>query len=86
MPDKSKHLWAYTLRRSAAEACLLALEDRFSGHEAFYIVSPRTTETIPCLELAARYFSNVPVRGDLSGTRGFFDTSKAERLLGWRHP
>jgi UDP-glucose 4-epimerase len=86
MPDKSKHLWAYTLRRSAAEACLLALEDRFRGHEAFYIVSPRTTETVPSLELAARYFANVPVRGDLSGTRGFFDTSKAERLLGWRHP
>ena len=28
---------------------------------------------------------NLPVRGDLSGTRSFFDSSKAERLLGWNH-
>jgi hypothetical protein len=27
----------------------------------------------------------VPVRGDLSGNRGFFDCHKSERLLGWKH-
>jgi len=27
----------------------------------------------------------VPVRGDLSSHRSFFDCRKAERLLGWRH-
>ena len=86
MPDKAKHLWAYTLRTAAAEACLLALDDRFRGHEAFYIVAPRTSEPALSLDLAARYFPDVPVRGDLRGTRGFFDTSKAERMLGWRHP
>jgi UDP-glucose 4-epimerase len=85
MPEKAKHLWAYTLRPAAAEACLLALDDRFRGHEAFYIVAPETTSDTPSLELAARYFPDVPVWGDLGGHRSFFDSSKAERLLGWRH-
>ena len=85
MPEKAKHLWAYTLRPAAAEACLLALDDRFRGHEVFYIVAPNSTSTTPSLELAARYFPDVPVRGDLSGHKSFFDSSKAERLLGWRH-
>lgn len=85
MPEKAKHLWAYTLRPAAAQACLLALDDRFRGHEVFYIVAPDTTSSVPSLELAARYFPEVPVRGDLSGHKSFFDSSKAERLLGWRH-
>ena len=86
MPEMAKHLWAYTLRPAAADACLRALDDRFRGHEAFYIVAPDSTSPTPSLELAAKYFPNVPVRGDLSGHKSFFDSSKAERLLGWRHP
>jgi hypothetical protein len=27
----------------------------------------------------------VPIRGDLSGHRSFYDCNKAERLLGWTH-
>ena len=34
------------------------------------------------LELARQYYPDVPIRGDLSGHRSFFDSSKAERLLG----
>jgi UDP-glucose 4-epimerase len=86
MPEMAKHLWAYTLRPAAADACLRALDDRFRGHEAFYIVAPDSTSPTPSLQLAAKYFPNVRVQGDLSGHRSFFDSSKAERLLGWRHP
>lgn len=81
----ARHLWGYTLREPAAEACLLAVDDRFKGHEVFYIVAPETTNDIPSLELAATYHPNVPVRGDLSGHRSFFNSAKAERMLGWRH-
>jgi nucleoside-diphosphate-sugar epimerase len=84
--DPQFHLWAYTLRQSAAEACLLSLEDRFIGHEAFYIVAPDTISETPSRELAARYFPDVPIRGDFADHRSFFDSSKAERMLGWRHP
>ncbi len=38
---------------------------------------------MPSLELAARHHPEVPVVGDLSGHRSFFDSSKATRLIGW---
>jgi UDP-glucose 4-epimerase len=85
-PDAAKHLWAYTLIGPAAEACLMSLDADFTGHEAFYITAPDTTMSIPTLELARRFFPDVPVRGDLSGRRSFFSAAKAGRLLGWTHP
>jgi UDP-glucose 4-epimerase len=87
VPDQAsaRHLWGYVLRQPAAQACLLAVEKRFKGHEVFYIAAPDSTSDVPSLELAARYYPGVPIRGDLSGHRSFFDSSKAERLLGWRH-
>lgn len=82
----ARHLWAYTDPEAAAQACLLSLVAPFRGHEAFYIVAPESVIAIPSLELAARFYPDVPVRGDLSGRRSFFDSSKAGRLLGWHHP
>ena len=86
-PDQqtSKHLWGYTLREPAARACLLAIEGKFAGHEVFYIVAPDTSNDIPSMELAARYYPQVPIRGDLGGNRSFFSSAKAERILGWKH-
>ncbi|WP_342235938.1 NAD-dependent epimerase/dehydratase family protein [Inquilinus sp. OTU3971] len=83
--EASKHLWAYTLYEAAARACLLALDAPFKGHEVFYITAPDTVMDIPSLDLAARFFPDVPIRGDLSGNRSFFSSAKAERMLGWRH-
>lgn len=80
-----KHLWAYTTLPEASRACLLALTADFAAHEAFYIVAPRTAAGEASLALAQQHYPNVPVRGDLSGHNSFFDCSKAERVLGWRH-
>ena len=83
--DPKKHLFAYTRFDAAARACLLSLECKFKGHEVFYIVAPDTTLDIPSLEAAATYFPGIRVKGDLSGRKAFFDSSKAERILGWKH-
>jgi nucleoside-diphosphate-sugar epimerase len=83
--ETAKHLWAYTLREPAARACLLGIEGKFKGHETFYIVAPDTTTDVPSLELAARYFPDVPIKGEFGGHQSFFNCAKAERLLGWRH-
>lgn len=80
-----RHLWGYTLRDAAARAFLLAVTADFGGHEVFYVVAPETMVDTPSLDLRARYYPTVEVRGDLSGTRGFFDCSKAGQILGWRH-
>jgi UDP-glucose 4-epimerase len=51
----------------------------------FYIVAPDTITEIPSLELKQKHYPDVEIRGDLSGMNSFFDSSKAERLLGWKH-
>jgi nucleoside-diphosphate-sugar epimerase len=80
-----KNLWAYTHSDAAARACLLALTADFTGHEVFYITAPNTMADEPSLELKQKNFPDVELRGDLSGHKSFFDSSKAERLLGWKH-
>lgn len=75
----AKQLWGYTLMDAAARACLLSLTADFDGHEVFYIVAPQTMMAVPSLELKARYYPDVPLRGDLSGNRGFFNCEKAAR-------
>jgi nucleoside-diphosphate-sugar epimerase len=84
-PNVDKHLWAWTNLNAAADACLRSVNAAFTGHEVFYIVSPTTTVEVPSLDLAARYFPDIPITGDLSGLRSFFSSEKAERLLGWDH-
>lgn len=81
----AKNLWAYTLHSAAARASLLSLTADFNGHEVFYIAAPDTITDIPSLKLKEEYFPDIPVRGDLSGNKSFFDSGKAERLLGWKH-
>jgi nucleoside-diphosphate-sugar epimerase len=81
----AKALWAYTRFDSAAQACLLSLTADFQGHEVFYITAPDTTSDTSSLELKQKFFPDVPVRGDLSGHKSFFNSSKAERMLGWKH-
>ena len=81
----AKNLWAYTRYDAAARACLLSLTADFQGHEVFYITAPDTVSDIPSLQLKQKYFPDVSVRGDLSGNKSFFNSSKAERLLGWKH-
>jgi UDP-glucose 4-epimerase len=80
-----RHLWGYTLLDAAASACLLSLTANFEGHHPLYIIAPDTIMEEPSLDLRARYYPHVPVRGNLDGHAAFFDSSKAERLLGWRH-
>jgi nucleoside-diphosphate-sugar epimerase len=81
-----KQLWAYTLRRAAADACLLSLAAPLTGHEAFYITAPDTCLDVPTREVAGRFYPDVPIHGALAGYESFFTAAKAERILGWKHP
>jgi UDP-glucose 4-epimerase len=81
-----KHLWAYTRRDMAADACLKSVQTDLNGHEVFYIVAPDTAADRPSRDLAAEYLPGVPIRGDFAGRASFMTSAKAERLLGWVHP
>ena len=72
-PAGRKQLWAYTRFDAAARACLLSLTaevrgprgvlHRGAGHDR------RRAEPRTC----RKYFPDVPIRGDFSGNRSFFD-------------
>jgi nucleoside-diphosphate-sugar epimerase len=81
-----KHLWAYTERAFAADACLKSVQTDLKGHEVFYIVAPDTAYHRPSRELAAEFFPGVEIRGPFAGRASFMTSAKAERLLGWVHP
>ncbi|GJE96271.1 NAD(P)-dependent oxidoreductase [Phanerochaete sordida] len=85
---RKNDLWGWVHRDSCADAFLLAItadEGAWTGHEAFFIVAPDTTEGIAPEVLYEQFWSHVPIKAgkDLKG--GFFDSSKAERILGWVH-
>ena len=80
-------LWGYTLTESAARACLLALDVPWRGHEVMYIVSNQhSAEGNHAEEMAKQHFPKTKRKsGPLSTNQGFYDCSKAERLLSWKH-
>lgn len=80
-----RHLWAYTTFADASRGCLLSVTADFRGHEVFYIVAPRTAAAEESLALAREHYPNTEIRGDLSDHNSFFNSAKAERILGWRH-
>ena len=94
-PERRKNdLWGYVQEDSAADAFLRAVGavgdgsgEEWTGHEAFFVTAPDTASDVPTMELWERCWSDVPIKEgkDLSGRKGFFDCSKAEKLLGWVH-
>lgn len=89
LPDARRDLWGYVLIESAARACLLALEVGWKGHEVMYVVSNEhagVSSEANAEELAKKYYPGTKRKaGVLSASQGFYDCSKAERLLGWKH-
>jgi nucleoside-diphosphate-sugar epimerase len=82
---RPRGLWSWTLISEAARACELAVKADFKGHEVFYITAPRTSSSHLSVDLVKHAYPEVPIRGDISGHRSLFDSSKAGRLLGWFH-
>jgi len=83
-------LWGYVQMDSAADAFLRAVtveKSRWIGHETFFIVAPQLAADEDWLELKGKYFPDTPMKPGCveSSMEGFYDCSKAERLLGWVH-
>ena len=81
--DDPSGLWGYGDNRDVARANRLAIEARWTGHEVFFLTAADTDCDTPSRDLAERHHPEVPIRGDLSGCKSFFDCAKAAKLLGW---
>lgn len=81
----ARNLWGYTALEAAARACLAAIGADYSGHEVFFIVAPQNLLGEDAATLRQRFYPEVEWRGPASGPAGFYDCTKAARLLGWSH-
>ncbi|KAL7418651.1 hypothetical protein Q5752_006334 [Cryptotrichosporon argae] len=84
-----KDLWGWVSTTQTARSCLLGLEAPTSTfpagtHETFFIVAPTAVRQGSSLELLKEHFPEITdIRREYKGNEGFFDCSKAERMLGW---
>ena len=87
-PERRKHdLWGWVQSEATAEAFLRAIiSEGWSGHEAFFVTATCPTEDEGPASLYEKYWSHVPIKPGKTLNGGFFDCSKAQRLLGWVHP
>ncbi|KZV65561.1 NAD(P)-binding protein [Peniophora sp. CONT] len=89
---RARDLWGWVQEDAVADAFLRALtlpEGAWSGHEVFYLAAPTaTTAGADIGRLLKECYPDVPLKEGFlpEGTKGLFDCSKAERLLGWKHP
>ena len=78
--------WGWTDRTHAAEACRLAIEKDWSGHEVFFINADDTSLAISTEDAINRVYPNTPIRAPLEGFASAIDNSKAKKMLDWSHP
>ncbi|OCF32002.1 hypothetical protein I317_06712 [Kwoniella heveanensis CBS 569] len=96
---KHTGLWSWSSVDAVLRACILALtSDGWTGAEAFHIAAdeifyPASMSNgvkVPALELLEKHWPDRVKNVDKSWWEGnprrsFFDTSKAQRVLGWSH-
>jgi nucleoside-diphosphate-sugar epimerase len=82
-----QQLWGWVNPEAVARACLLSVEkaENLNCCQVLNIVAPTTTQERASQDLAKKHYPNAEIRGDMSGSQGFWTTDKAERLLGWKH-
>jgi nucleoside-diphosphate-sugar epimerase len=76
-------LFSYLHRDDAASVARRAVEADLEGHEAFWAVAADTNAAVPSERLAAEFFPEAEVRGELDGSESLISTGKARGLLDW---
>ena len=76
-------LWGYIDTRDVAQACRLALEAEFSGHEAFYFSAKDSFAKADSSALVQAYYPETEIKSQLSGNQSLFNCAKARAWLGY---
>lgn len=77
--------WAYIDARDAANACRLALEAKFTGHEVMIVAAPRSSMREPTDVLMKKYLGkSVSKKSRLAGNWSGVNATKARRLIGFK--
>jgi nucleoside-diphosphate-sugar epimerase len=82
---RAKTSWAYIDARDAANACRLAIEAEFNGHEVMIVAAPTSSMREPTAELIEQYLDRgIAVKTALTGNWSGVNSAKAEKILGFR--
>jgi nucleoside-diphosphate-sugar epimerase len=79
---RAKTSWAYIDARDAANACRLAIEAEFNGHEVMIVAAPTSSMREPTVELIGEYLDKgIPVKATRTGNWSGVNSAKAEKIL-----
>ena len=77
------NVWGYVDARDAGEACRLAVEADFAGHERLIIAATDNITGHPSADLAAAHFPDCPVRGALDDDVSLLSSARAKTVIGY---
>lgn len=78
------NLWGYVDARDAGEACRLAVEAGFVGHERMIIAAADNITGDASADLLATHFPDTPVRGLLDGDVSLLSSTRARTVIGYQ--
>ena len=82
---RAKTSWAYIDVRDAANACRLAIEAEFNGHEVMIVAAPASSMREPTVDLIGQYLDKgIPVKTARTGNWSGVNSAKAEKILGFQ--
>jgi UDP-glucose 4-epimerase len=77
------NFWSYVDVRDVVDMVEAALVADVDGHEAFNCAAANNALGEPLADLVEDYYGSLPEESRVDGDASVYDTSKAERLLGW---
>lgn len=83
LASRKWNLWGYVDADDAAEACRLALEAGFEGHEPAIIAAADTIAGRESRALMAEFYPGVPLDETLSGEASLLSSARAGELFGY---
>lgn len=78
------NLWGYVDARDAGDACRLAVEADFAGHERMIIAAADNITGHPSADLLAKHFPGTPVNGTLDGDVSLLSSARAGTVIGYQ--
>lgn len=76
--------WGYVDARDAGEACRLAVEAAFAGHERMIIAAADNITGHSSAELAAAHFPQSPFKSRLEGDASLLSSARAGAVIGYQ--
>ena len=80
---RKREMWAYVDVRDVAQMVRLCVEVDGLGFQVFNTFASESAHVLPTIELARRFYPNVPMREEVAEHGSLVSNRKAQRMLGF---